>query len=250
MSNYRLPADVPGWLPAAVMIPLFLLCGVLYSVRFGRGAHVTEGVVGLLSFRSVPMRLVMVLGVVVACSTVFIGLPWSVPATAVALLVSALAYLRSNRAVQTCCVEPAGAILLIRGNVRIPFDLNHFRHVRMYIGSSDDGLDLPSMLVLTRDKRPNGRTWLSSVLFPRVDEEVVVLYFSQWRDAEGALIVPRLMADLFYRTCVAAGRTPTRLDGKLFGAAGWAVDPDSATGPSRSRPPSTPPKGPRHRGFR
>jgi hypothetical protein len=259
MSDYRLPADMPGWLPAAVIIPLFLLGGVLYGVLSRRklkirtvsgssAAHVTKGIVGLLSFRSVAMRLVMVLGFVVACFTVFIGLPWSVPTTAAALLVSALAYLRSKRAVQECHVEPNGAITLVRGNVRIPFDLNHFRYARMYVGN-DDLSEQPSMLVLSRDTRPNGSTWLSSVLLPRVDEERVVLYFNRWWDGDGALIVPSVMAETFRRAYMYAGREPQRLDGRLFGAAGWEVGPESTTDPSRSRPQSAPPKGPRHRGF-
>jgi hypothetical protein len=259
MSNFELPAGMPPWLPAAVIIPLFVLGAVLFSVLFGRrmkirtvsgssAAHVTQGIVGLLSFRSAAMRLVIVMGVVVAIFTVFIGLPWSVPATAAALLVSVLAYLRSKRAVQKCYVEPNGTITLVRGNVGIPFDINHFRYARMYI-SNDDGAEHPSMLVLSRDTRPNGMTWLSSVLLPRVDDERVVLYFSRWWDADGALIVPSMMADLFRRTYVYAGREPKGLDGRLFGVRGWEVDPESTTEPSRSRPQSTPRKGPRHRGF-
>jgi hypothetical protein len=144
-------------------------------------------------------------------------LPISVPAAAPPLLVAALAYLRPKRAVQGCEVDQIGAITLTRGNVRIPFDLNHYRYIRMHQNSSGT-LNYPSMMVLYRDTVPSVSTWLGSVLFPRVDDERVILFFNRWHTADGYFVGPGTLGALFYQACVRAGRTPIER-----GDGGWEV---------------------------
>jgi hypothetical protein len=136
------------------------------------------------------------------------------------LLLCVPLYLRPKRAVQRCYVDPNGAITLIRGDLGIPFDLNHFPHVRMYEMSSAR-FSRPGMLVLYHDTRPSFGTWIGSALFPRVDSERVVLLLNSWRDDEGYVVGPLNMDALFYQACVRAGRMPT---GRRF-SRGWEVRP-------------------------
>ena len=84
-------------------------------------------VVGLLHFKSAGWWLGAVSGVAMAQ----MPLPIAVPATAAALRLAVLAYLRPKRAVQSCNVDQNGALTLMRGDVRIPF-LNHYRYIRLY----------------------------------------------------------------------------------------------------------------------
>lgn len=185
----------------------------------------TTDVVGVLHFNSAAAWMGVIPGLFVGVPMLIgLPLPIAVPAAAGPLLVAALAYLRPKRAVQGCEVDPTGAITLIRRDLRIPFDLNHYRYVRMHKNLrgaySRGALDYPSMMVLYRDTEPSVWTWLGSVLFPRVDDERVVLFFNRWHTAEGAYVGPRDLAALFYQACVRAGRTPIkRADG------GWAVRP-------------------------
>jgi hypothetical protein len=67
------------------------------------------------------------------------------------------------------------------------------------------------------------------VLWPRVTEERVALFFNRWWDADGHLIGPRDMAGVFYQAWARGGRTPTKIPslfGGWFGARGWEVRPD------------------------
>jgi hypothetical protein len=66
------------------------------------------------------------------------------------------------------------------------------------------------MLVLCRDVKPSMWTYMGSVLFARVDDERVVLFFNRWRTADGFFVGPRDLAALFYQACVRAGHTPTQ----------------------------------------
>ena len=118
-----------------------------------------------------------------------------------------LAYLRPKRAVQRCYVDQNGALTLVRGDAAIPFDLNHYRYVRMHSSRPRYGSPYPSMMVLYRDTQPSMRTWLGSVLFPRVDDERIVSFFYRWFDADGYLVAPHDLAALFYQACVRAGRS-------------------------------------------
>jgi len=179
----------------------------------------TTDVVGLLHFKSAGAWLGVIPGVVVAIPMIIgLPLPIAVPVAAAPLLLAALAYLRPKRAVQGCEVDQFGAITLIRGDVRIPFVPNHFRYIRMHTTQSG-ALSYPSMMVLYRDMQPTIWTWLGSVLFPRVDDERVVLFFNRWHTAEGYFVGPRDLGALFYQACVRAGRSPIEANGS------WEVRP-------------------------
>jgi hypothetical protein len=180
----------------------------------------TTDVVGVLHFNSAAAWMGVIPGLAVGVP-MLIGLPMptAVLAAAAPLLVAALAYLRPKQAVRGCEIDPTGAIILIHGDQRIPFDLNHYRYIRLH-KNSRGVLDYPSMMVLYRDTEPSVWTWLGSVLFPRVDDERVVLFFNRWHTAEGYFVGPRDLGALFYQACVRAGRTPIEtVDG------GWEVRP-------------------------
>jgi hypothetical protein len=186
-------------------------------------------VVGLVHFKSsawYPAAVCgfFVAGVPAALYLVHGQLQIAALATAAGLLFVLSFYLRPKGAVQSCHVDPNGAITLIRGGVRILFDLNHFRYVRMH-GSRSRTMTIPSMLVLYHHTEPSMWTWLRSVLLPEVDHERVVLFINSWRDSEGYFIGPRDMDGLFYQACVRAGRTPTAR-GNFFVPTGWEVHPN------------------------
>jgi len=111
-------------------------------------------VVGLLHFKSAGWWLGAVSGVALALAMAQMPLPIAVPATAAALLLAVLAYLRPKRAVQSCNVDQNGALTLMRGDVRIPFDLNHYRYIRLY-SAKNRAIIYPSVLVLYRDVKPS-----------------------------------------------------------------------------------------------
>jgi hypothetical protein len=137
-------------------------------------------------------------------------------------------YLRPKGAVQSCYVDQNGAITLIRRDVAIPFDLNHYRWVRMYSSRSRMYYVVPSMLVMCRDRRPTFLTRHASILFPRVDDERVVLFFNRWWDAEGYFVGPRDLAAVFYHACVRARHTPKERPG-FFRAPDWEACPEIRT---------------------
>ena len=153
---------------------------------------------------------------------VFGGVPLSIgpPLPVGVLAVAVLAYLRPKRAVQGCAVGPTGAISLTSGDVRIPSEPNRYRYLRVHYNSAGGALHYPSMMVLYRDTRPSVWTWLGSVLFPRVDDERVVLFFNRWHTADGYFVGPHDLAALFYRACLRAGRTPIKRRDR-----GWEVRP-------------------------
>lgn len=155
-----------------------------------------------------------------------VSCPLRLHATAVLMQIVFMAYLRPRRAVQSCYVDQNGAIILIRRDITIPFDVNHFRYVRMYNSEWRDteSSSTPSMLVMYRDTPPSPWTWLSSILVPRVDGERVVLFFNRWWDADGYFVGPRDMAALFFQACERAGRRPTILN-HFFGSDTWEVRP-------------------------
>ncbi len=187
-------------------------------------------VVGLLRYK--PMVGAWI-GVVSWCLFLALGmsqmpLPIALSGTPAVLLIAVLAYRRPRGAVRCCEVQPKGAITLTRGDVSIAFDLNNFRYVRMH-NATTRYITYPSMLVLYRDTQPSRGTHVGSMLWPRVTEERVVLFFNRWWDADGYLIGPRDMAGVFYQACARAGRTPAKIPGLFggwFGAPGWEVRPD------------------------
>jgi hypothetical protein len=246
-------SNMPVWLPSYLVAGGFVTVALLVSAvvsfhprfkkryrgrpapgqpslfqRRAKGPSVmSTRVAGRLRFKSaawliwviccVPLALVMFRG--------RLPLLHAVPATAAVLLLAFLAYLRPKGAVQSCDVDENGAITLIRRDVRIAFDLNHFRYIRMYNRQGDtDSSPVPGMLVLNRDTPPSPWTWLSSVVFPRVNDERVVLFFNRWHDADGYFVGPRDMAALFFQACERACRPPTILN-HPFGADTWEVRP-------------------------
>lgn len=215
-----MPSNVPVWLPGVSACAVFLVIGVLISLhpRFRKIYRGTD-VVGVLHFNSAGAWMGVIPGLVVGVP-MLIGLPLPINVlAAVPLSLAALAYLRPKRAVQGCEVDQTGAITLTRGDVRIPFDPTYYRYIRMHENSSGM-LDYPSMMVLYRDTQPTIWTWLGSVLFPRVDDERVVLLFNRWHTVDGYFVGPSTVGALFYRACVRAGRTPiATFEG------GWEVRP-------------------------
>jgi hypothetical protein len=180
-------------------------------------------VLGLLHYKPMVGAWIGVVSWCLLLAIVALQMPWpiAVTATPTLLLVAVLGYVRPRGAVQSCYVDQNGNITLIRREIAIPFDLNHYRWIRMH-SSRTRTMTFPSMLVLYRDTRPSMWTWPGNVLFPRVDDERVVLFFNRWRDADGYFVGPRDMAALFYQACVRAGRTPTERR-SFFGAPGWEV---------------------------
>jgi hypothetical protein len=175
-------------------------------------------VAGLLHYK--PM-IATWFGAVSLCAflamvTVQMPLPIAITTTPVLVLLAVFSYLRPRGAVRGCYVDPNGGITLTHGKVSVPFDLNHYRYVRMH-NSGGTRTVMPGMLVLYRNTPPSAWTWLSSILSPRVTDERVVLFFNRWWDADGYYIGPRDMAALFYQACVRAGHTPADAAG------GWRV---------------------------
>ncbi len=155
-------------------------------------------------------------------------LPIAVTATPTVLALAVWGYWRPRAAVRRCFVDHNGAITLIRGDVAISFDLTWYRYVRMYCmnySGAARARGTPSMLVLCRDAQPSLWTWMGSVLFPRVDDQRVVLFFNRWWDADRYFVGPNDLAAVFYRACARAGRPPTAKNGSfgMFGAPGWEV---------------------------
>ena len=146
---------------------------------------------------------------------------------AVGLLLIVYSVWRPSRAVQHCNVDHRLAITVMRGGREIPLDLNHYRYVRMHVTVTSYNFGYPSMLVFNRDSPPGIGTLLSSMLFPRVDEGRVVLLYSNWRTADGALIPMYLLDDFFLDICRRAGYEPHfRRTWFAFGRPGWDVRAD------------------------
>jgi hypothetical protein len=153
-ENHGMTSNMPVWLPGVSIVVIFLVGGTLIglhpsvrnryrtnhrvaaqptlSQKRPRGPGVMSmDVVGNLHFKSATWWLEAVTGIALAMAMVQMPLPIAVPETAAALLVAVLAYLRPKGAVQNCDVDQHGGITLIRGDVRIPFDLNLYRYIRM-----------------------------------------------------------------------------------------------------------------------
>jgi hypothetical protein len=247
---FHVPSNVPPWLPGVLFCVVFGTGAVAISLHprfrnrfrarpaqpgqpnlFQRGRRaggpdvMFTQVAGLLHYKPMMGAWYGVVSVCVflAMVTTQMPLPISVTTMPVWVLLAVLAYLRPRRAVRSCYVDANGGIRLTRGQVNVPFDLNHYRYVRMH-NSGATRATIPSMLVLYRDTQPSTWTWLSSILSPRVTDERVVLFFNRWWDADGYWVGPRDMAALFYQACVRAGHTPTKA------TAGWEVSGGSGFG--------------------
>ena len=227
---FKLPAGTPPWVPSLVFLGLFFTVGIVWSLKFGPKIRATgwpgplsSGLVGYLHFRSATKWLVVWCGFVLTAAVSQYPLQL-LPLLLLGVAIMVFGYLRPRGAVQTCYVDVNGTVTLIRGDAAIPFDLNHFQYVRMYMSSGRGGHHA-SMLVLYRDTEPTGLTWLSSIFLPRLDADRVVLFYNRWRDDDGAIIAPSMMDDLFFQACIRAGRPPQTIGWRLFGSYGWEVRP-------------------------
>jgi hypothetical protein len=246
-----MPSHLPTWLPYAIFGALILGYGLVmlavpkyrnqYRIRPAAGSqpgsdHPGAGsaeVAVLLHYKPMMVYVWLAVGAfpVVLMSLGMAGLPRQqavlgiTPLVSAYLAVAVFAYLRVSRPVQSCYFDERGAVSLIRRDVTIPFDLNHYRYVRMYTSSPGESTTAyPNMLLLSRDTPPSFVTWLSSRLFPVVAEDRVILFFNRWRDADGRYISPDELSARFYRACARAGHPPSKTRG-FFANRGWEVGP-------------------------
>jgi hypothetical protein len=119
---------------------------------------------------------------------------------------------RPSRAVQHCRVDQHLAVTVVRGSREIPLDLNHYRYVRMHVTSTRYGFNKASMLVFQRDRRPSIGALASSILFPRVDDGRIVLFYYNWWTANGAFVPYPLLDEFFRALCTRAGHEPRVID--------------------------------------
>ncbi|MCV6976461.1 hypothetical protein [Mycobacterium bourgelatii] len=126
-------------------------------------------------------------------------------------------------AVQRCEVNPDGTITLIRYDRRIPFDVKHYRYVRMYrwVWGAPRHQTVPGMLILRRDSPLTFWAALSTHIYPRFDDERVIVFLQTWRTPDGTRISPDAMGQVFCQACVRAGRTPLEVE---YGTSGWELE--------------------------
>ena len=124
-------------------------------------------------------------------------------------LIALLSLWRPTLAAPACTVYPNLAITLGRGGREIPLDLNHYRYARMHPSQVRYGGNFPSMLVFDRDSPPGFGTLLSSMLFPRVDDGRIVLFYNRWCNAHALIISPNRLDDFFLDACRRAGTSRT-----------------------------------------
>jgi hypothetical protein len=79
---------------------------------------------------------------------------------------------------------------------------------------------------------------MGSALFPRVDDERVVLFFNRWRTADGFFVGPRDLAALFIKPASAPG-TRRHKEQLLFRPAGTSARNDALRNDAVSDPPNT-----------
>jgi hypothetical protein len=224
-------SGAPVWLPSLLFLGGLLIVVLPISIaRITRYRYIAyPDIVGLIRFRpSTASRFLAVsLCFMLGGAGVQMPLPIAVPVTSTVVLAAVWAVLRPLRAVRRCYVHPTGAVTLMRGKVAIPFDLNHYRYVRMYV-SRVNKVSQPSMLVMCRDPQSHSRPRLVNFVFPRVNKERVVVFFNRWRAADGAFIWPRELGALFFQACVRAGRTPIE-ERSPWGTREWEVSPGALT---------------------
>lgn len=132
---------------------------------------------------------------------------------------------RPTLAVQQCNVHPNLSITVGRDGREIPLDLHHYRYARMHAVTNRHSRT-PSVLVLDRDSPPGFGTLLGSMLFPRVDDRRIVLFYNRWWNGD-ALILPGQLDDFIRDTCRRAGYEPQFRKTRFAGAAGdpWEIGP-------------------------
>lgn len=176
--------------------------------------------IGTWRFKSALRWVPIVFGVF--AGGVIVQLPIMAALLAAAIVLPVILYFlwRPTLAVQQCTVDDRLVVTLSRGGRDIPFDLNHYRYARMHSGSAH-GRTYPSMLVLSRDSRPGIGMLMSSMLFPRVDDERVVFFYNRWWTADGGLIAPTIVDDLVRAVCARSGHPPA-----MAGKASWEIRPN------------------------
>jgi hypothetical protein len=139
----------------------------------------------------------------VALAALELPLVSATPVVAVGLLLFVYSFWRPTLAVQQCSVHPNLSITVGRDGREIPLDLNHYRYARMHPVTYRHSRT-PSVLVLDRDSPPGFGTLLTSMLFPRVDDRRIVLFYNRWWNGD-ALIPPGQLDDFVRDTCRRAG---------------------------------------------
>lgn len=225
---------VVGWLTIGPLVAWFFMRKRRY-VGFGMPAQQAAppvypamaepapqypGLIGTWRFKAALRWVPVVFGVFAGGVIVQLPVTAALPAAAVVLSVVVYFVWRPKLAVQRCTVDHRLSITMSRDGRDIPFDLNHYRYARMHPGSARYGTTYPSMLVLSRDSRPGIGTLMSSTLFPRVDDERVVLFYNRWWTADGALIGPTIVDDVIRDVCTRSGHPPV-----FNGKGRWEVAP-------------------------
>ncbi|MCV6962972.1 hypothetical protein BST27_01865 [Mycobacterium intermedium] len=150
-------------------------------------------------------------------------------AVLIPLMLLLVAYLHATvkelLAVQRCEVNHDGTITLIRYDRRIPFDVKHYRYVRMYrwVWGAPKYQTVPGMLILRRDSPLTFWAALSTHIYPRFNDERVIVFLQTWRTSDGTRISPDAMAELFCQACIRGGRTPLKVE---YGTSGWELEDD------------------------
>jgi hypothetical protein len=222
-------SGAPVWLPSLLFLGGLVI--VVLPISIARMTNYRfiayPDIVGLIRFRPsvASWFLAVSLCLMLGEAAVQMPLPIAVPVTSTVALAAVWAVLRPLRAVRSCYVHPSGDVTLMRGSVAIPFDLNHYRYVRMYV-SRVNKVSQPSMLVMCRDPHSGARPRLVNFVFPCVTTERVVVFFNRWRAADGSFIGPRELGVLFFQACVRAGRPPIT-ERSPWGAPEWEVSPDA-----------------------
>ena len=203
--------------------------------------HPYGELVGLWNFRSATRWAGVVIGVIIGFGAISVPLSavtlpagvfdsgdvsLAVASGATGLLVIVYSLWRPSRAVQHCRVDQRLAVTVMRGSREIPLDLNHYRYVRMHVTRERFGWNRASMLVIQRDRRPGVGALVSSILFPRVDNGRIVLFYYNWSTADGAFIPYTVLDDFFRDVCRRAGHEP-RVMKKfwILGEQPWEVRP-------------------------
>ena len=168
---------------------------------------------GAISF---PISIVTLPAEVLGKGGVGEALSAAIASGAAGLLLAGYSIWRPSRAVQHCTVDQRLAITVARGGRQIPLDLNHYRYARMHISvayarGALRQVAFPSMLVFSRDTRIGVGTLLSSMLFPRVDDSRIVLFYNKWSTADGAFIPYPVLDEFFRDACRRAGHEPQPL---------------------------------------
>ncbi len=181
---------------------------------------------GLWHYKSAARWIGVICGVVVGIGVIQLPLLTAAPLGATCLLVIVLSLWRPTLAAQQCNIDRNLAVTLGRGGREIPLDLNHYRYVRMHVSSPRYGQNFPSMVVFNRDSRPGFGALLGSMLFPRVDDGRIVMFYSRWSNADGAVMPPNRLDDFFLDACRRSGYEPYfRRTWFTTGRAGWEVRP-------------------------